>query len=100
MHFQSRFIGPPTLILDIQVHSIMFIIGPNTHQPIKKLITVRRGEGGAVRKGGPLWSPACPLPLSTPRSPLRTIPFKSALMDSRPSETRSNRDRSIVGARA
>src|SRR6266851_10379056 len=28
------------------------------HQPIKKPIKVRRGEGGGERLGGPLWDPA------------------------------------------
>src|SRR5258708_34286702 len=30
----------------------------NMHQPNKKLLTIRRGEGGEERQGGPLWSPA------------------------------------------
>ncbi len=33
-------------------------IGPHTHQPQDKLINIRRGEGGAERRGGPSWSPA------------------------------------------
>ncbi len=32
-------------------------IAPNRHQSNEKLINIRRGEGGEVRKGGPLWSP-------------------------------------------
>src|SRR5258708_23274239 len=28
------------------------------HQSNEKLITIRRGEGGGARKGGPSWSPA------------------------------------------
>ncbi len=27
------------------------------HQPKKKLINIRRGEGGEEWQGGPLWSP-------------------------------------------
>src|SRR5260370_355804 len=30
----------------------------NRHQPNKKLLTIRRGEGGEERQGGPLWAPA------------------------------------------
>src|SRR5216683_1796886 len=30
----------------------------NRHQPKKKLLTIRRGEGGEEWRGGPLWSPA------------------------------------------
>src|SRR5260370_27392069 len=30
----------------------------NRHQPNKKLLTIRRGEGGEERQGGPLRSPA------------------------------------------
>src|SRR5260370_25019319 len=41
-------------------------IGPHTHQPQDKLINIRRGEGGAERRGGPSCSPP---PLS-PTSPL------------------------------
>ena len=32
--------------------------GPNRHQLNRKLLTIRRGEGGGERRGGPLWSPA------------------------------------------
>ncbi len=32
------------------------------HQPIKKPINVRRGEGGGEWTGGPLWSPAILVP--------------------------------------
>src|SRR6266481_1133258 len=35
-----------------------FPCAPNRHQPNEKPITVRRGEGGEERRGGPLWSPA------------------------------------------
>jgi len=31
---------------------------PYGHQLNEKLINIRRGEGGGVGKGGPLWSPA------------------------------------------
>src|SRR5437016_174853 len=30
---------------------------PNRHQPKKKPITIRRGEGGGAARGGPLWPP-------------------------------------------
>src|SRR5713101_280470 len=40
--------------------SLNFIIAPDRHQPTAKLITIRRGEGGAERMGGPLWSPVVP----------------------------------------
>src|SRR6266851_9398198 len=30
----------------------------NRHQLNRKLINIRRGEGGGERRGGPLWSPA------------------------------------------
>src|SRR5216684_3859760 len=33
-------------------------IGLNRHQLKRKLIDIRRGEGGEERRGGPLWSPA------------------------------------------
>src|SRR5260221_8256791 len=34
----------------------------NTHQPDKKLINVRRGEGGGERRGGPRGSPPARYP--------------------------------------
>ena len=33
------------------------LIALNRHQSNEKLITIRRGEGGGGRRGGPLWSP-------------------------------------------
>ncbi len=40
----------------------------------KKLITIRRGEGGGAGKGGPLWSPAVGRPQTLVRLSINKYP--------------------------
>src|SRR5215470_9028705 len=76
----------------------------NGHQPHEKPITVRRGEGGEERRGGPLWSPvvACLFPLReriVPPQRATIRPCKDTPYLSCPSQPHRPRPYGILGPR-